>query len=89
MRFRGKKRNKKRLLATFVTSIHFQIKGSLLTLTKDSANVDNDVILSKAAGILYMSRQDVTIKYEVTCEHKMILAVFNINSKSRIVVSCS
>ena len=33
---RKKKRNKKRLLATFVTSIHFQIKGSLLTLTKDS-----------------------------------------------------
>ena len=39
-----KKRNKKRLLATFVTSIHFQIKGSLLTLTKDSVNVDNDVL---------------------------------------------
>ena len=38
------KRNKKGLLATFVTSIHFQIKGSLLTLTKDSVNVDNDVL---------------------------------------------
>ena len=31
-----KKDKKKRLLATFVTSIHFQIKGSLLKLTKDS-----------------------------------------------------
>ena len=39
-----KKRNEKRLLATFVTSIHFQIKGSLLTLTKGSVNVDNDVL---------------------------------------------
>ena len=39
-----KKRNEKRLLATFVTSIHFLIKGSLLTLTKDSVNVDNDVL---------------------------------------------
>ena len=44
-----KKRNKKRLLATFVTSIHFQIKDSLLTLTKDSVNVDNDVL--KATGL--------------------------------------
>ena len=31
-----KKMKQKRLLATFVTSIHFQIKGSLLTSTNDS-----------------------------------------------------
>ena len=45
MRFRGKKRNKERLLATFVTSKHFQIKRLSFNVNERlSVKADNDVL---------------------------------------------